>query len=54
MQGSLGFLTGSLLTDAIFVTAETVLVDYWFGLFSGYVLGSFCFLSGSFITLLQG
>lgn len=53
MQGSLGFLMGCLMgADAIFVFAPSILIDEWFGLFAGYFLGSLCFLSGSFLTLI--
>ena len=51
VQGSIGFLTGSLLSQPLFVLAPSVLIDEWFGMFVGYVLGSLCFLSGSFIGL---
>ena len=51
VQGSVGFLTGSLLSQPLFVLAPSVLIDEWFGMFVGYVLGSLCFLSGSFIGL---
>ena len=51
VQGSVGFLTGSILSQPLFVLAPSVLIDEWFGMFVGYVLGSLCFLSGSFISL---
>ena len=51
VQGSVGFLTGSILSQPLFVLAPSVLIDEWFGMFVGYVLGSLCFLSGSFIGL---
>ena len=52
MQGSVGFLTGSLLSQPLFVMAPSLLIDEWFGMFVGYVLGSLCFLSGSSLGLL--
>lgn len=51
VQGSVGFLTGSLLTQPLLVFAPTILIDEWFGMFAGYFLGSLCFLSGSFLTV---
>jgi hypothetical protein len=51
VQGSIGFLSGSLLTQPIFIIAPTVLIDEWFGVFAGYFLGSLCFLSGSILTI---
>ena len=51
VQGSVGFLSGSLLTQSLLVFAPTILIDEWFGMFAGYFLGSLCFLSGSFLTI---
>ncbi|BDA46774.1 hypothetical protein COCOBI_09-2270 [Coccomyxa sp. Obi] len=51
LLGSVGFLSGSLLTQPLLVFAPTILIDEWFGLFAGYLLGSLCFLSGSFLTV---
>ncbi len=51
MQGSIGFFTGALLNQPLFVFAPAILIDEWFGLFAGYFLGSLCFLSGSLLTL---
>jgi hypothetical protein len=54
-QGSCGFLLGSsFVGQAVFVFAPAMLVEDWFGMFSGYVLGSLCFLIGSCITVVQG
>ena len=33
VQGSVGFLTGSLLSQPLFVLAPSVLIDEWFGMF---------------------
>ena len=51
VQGSIGFLSGSLLTQPLFIIAPRVLINEWFGVFAGYFLGSLCFLSGSFLTI---
>ncbi len=51
VQGSVGFLTGSLLTQPLLIFAPSVLINEWFGMFAGYFLGSLCFLSGSYLTV---
>ena len=51
LQGSVGFLTGAVLTEPRLVLFASVLIDEWFGMFVGYFLGSLCFLSGSYLVM---
>ena len=51
MQGSVGFLSGAILSEPVFVLSASVLIDEWFGMFVGYFLGSLCFLLGSYLGM---
>ena len=51
LQGSIGFLVGAVLSEPVFVLPASVLIDEWFGMCVGYLLGSICFLSGSYLAM---
>jgi len=51
VQGSIGFLSGAILSEPVFVLSASVLIDEWFGMFVGYFLGSLCFLLGSYLGM---
>ena len=51
LLGSIGFLTGAVFSQPLFVLPASDLIHEWFGMFVGYFLGSLCFLSGSFLGM---
>ncbi len=51
LLGSIGFLTGAMLSRPLFVLPASILIDEWFGVLVGYLLGSLCFLRGAFLGM---
>jgi hypothetical protein len=53
LQGAAGFYYGYFCSNCPFNLLPSILVSNWFCIVSGYILGSVCLLSASYIMILE-